>query len=235
MLKLARANSDTPEEEAGHNPDLDMTPNESDEPLPLRSVLTKPVVVTVANYAMLALLNSVTMSYIPLVWSTPVEYGGLNLSPASIGLGLSVYGGMGGFFHLVFFSHLVSQFGLRRVFVFGIVSSAVIYVLFPFENLAVGVGGDTNPVVWLLIILQVASLTIFDMGYCEFFFHSDRLVHADTHEGGSLRRNERVHFICRSEQTVARCCIWPCACCDVGSERRWASYWGLAVCVFLDA
>ncbi|KAH8985280.1 hypothetical protein EDB92DRAFT_1777876, partial [Lactarius akahatsu] len=74
------------------------------KPLPLRSVLTKPVVVTTANYAMLALLYSVAGSYIPLVWSTPVEYGGLDLNPASIGLWLSVYGGMGGFFQLVFFS-----------------------------------------------------------------------------------------------------------------------------------
>ncbi|KAI9443956.1 MFS general substrate transporter, partial [Lactarius indigo] len=152
------------EVEDRNSPDLDMSSNESNKPLPLRSVLTKPVAITTANYALLALLNGVAMSYIPLVWSTPVEYGGLNLSPAFIGLGLSLYGGMGGFFQFIFFSHFVSRFGLRRVFVSSIASCAVIYTLFPFENLAVASGGP-NFIVWLLIILQMSSLCVFDMAY----------------------------------------------------------------------
>ncbi|KAH9005451.1 MFS general substrate transporter [Lactarius hatsudake] len=160
-LQHARHNSDT-QEEASDSADL----NEPEKPPPLRSVLTKPVVVTLINYAMLAFLEAVVMSYVPLVWSTPVEYGGLGLSPASIGLWLSLYGGMGGFFQLSFFSHFVSRFGSRRVFVFSIASCAVIYAIFPFENLAVVAGGGPNMAVWVLIILQLSSLCIFDMGYC---------------------------------------------------------------------
>ncbi|KAH9169239.1 MFS general substrate transporter [Lactarius sanguifluus] len=162
-LRLARPNSYT-QGETSDSPDLDTTSNESDKPLPLRSVLTKPVVITTINHALLVLLNGAAMSYIPLVWSTPVEYGGLNLSPASIGLGLSLYGGMGGFFQFIFFSHFVSRFGLRRVLIFSIASCAVIYTLFPFENLAVASGGP-NLVVWLLIIFQMSSLCVFDMAY----------------------------------------------------------------------
>ncbi|KAH9169254.1 MFS general substrate transporter [Lactarius sanguifluus] len=163
-LRLASPNSDNPQREAGDSPDLDMSSNESDKPLPLRSVLTKPVIVTTANYALFAMLSAVTAVYIPLVWSTPVEYGGLNLDPASIGLGLSVYGGMGGFFQFVFFSHFVSRFGLRRVFILSIASCAVIYTLFPFENVVVACGGP-NFIVWLLIILQMSSLCVFNIGY----------------------------------------------------------------------
>ncbi|KAH9059711.1 MFS general substrate transporter [Lactarius vividus] len=121
----ARPNSDVPQGEIRDSPGLDMTPDESDELLPLRSVLTKPVAVSVANHAMFGLLGSVAATYIPLVWSTPVEYGGLDLSPASIGLWMSVYGGMGSFFQFTFFSRFVSRFGLRRVFVFSIVSCAI--------------------------------------------------------------------------------------------------------------
>ncbi|KAH9059713.1 major facilitator superfamily domain-containing protein [Lactarius vividus] len=162
-LQLPSPNSPA-QGEACDTPDLDMSSNELDGPLPLRSVLTKPVVITTINYALLVLLNGAAMSYIPLVWSTPVEYGGLDLSPASIGLGLSLYGGMGGFFQFLFFSYFVSHFGLRRVFIFSIASCAVIYTLFPFENLAVASGGP-NLVVWLLIIFQMSSLCVFDMGY----------------------------------------------------------------------
>ncbi|KAH8985293.1 MFS general substrate transporter [Lactarius akahatsu] len=156
-LRLASPNSDSPQRGAGDSPDLEMSSNELDKPLPLRSVLTKPVVVTTANYALFAMLSAVAAVYIPLVWSTPVEYGGLNLDPASIGLGLSVYGGMGGFFQFVFFSHFVSRCGLRRVFILSIASCAVIYTLFPFENVVVACGGP-NFIVWLLIILQMSSL-----------------------------------------------------------------------------
>ncbi|KAH9169238.1 MFS general substrate transporter [Lactarius sanguifluus] len=160
----ASPNFDPLQRDAGNSPELVMTSDESDKPLPLRYALTKPVIVTIANHGMLALLNSVAMSYIPLVWSTPVKYGGLDLSPASIGLGLSVYGGMGGFFQFVFFSHLVGHFGLRRVLIFSVISCAMIYTLFPFENLAMA-GGGLNLVVWLLIVLQMSSLCVFDMGF----------------------------------------------------------------------
>ncbi len=145
--------------------------NEPEKPLPLRSVLTKPVIITVANHAMLALLNVVAADYIPLVWSTPVEFGGLNLSPASIGLWLSVYGGMNGIFQFIFFSHLIRRFGTRRVFISSIFSCAVIFTIFPFENLArrFTAGGGLNPVGWLLVILQLSSLGVSEMGYGRFF------------------------------------------------------------------
>ncbi|KAI9443948.1 MFS general substrate transporter [Lactarius indigo] len=161
-LQFPSPNSYNPRREAtGDSSDLSDGP---DKPQPLFSVLTKPVVVTVANYAMFTTLNAVAASYIPLVWSTPVEYGGLDLTPASIGLWLSVYGGIGGFFQFIFFSHLVRRFGLRRVFVFSVASCATIYTLFPLENFVVTSGGP-NLVVWLLIILQMSSLCVFDMGY----------------------------------------------------------------------
>ena len=132
-------------------------------------MLTKPVVVALANYAMLTLLNGVLESYFPLVWSTPVEYGGIDLSPATIGLWLSLYGAMDGIFQFVFFSHFINRFGRRRVFVFSVLSTAVILAIFPFENLAVGAGGGPNLIVWLLIVLQLSSYCVFDMGYSKSF------------------------------------------------------------------
>lgn len=165
-LQLARDNADTSQGEAGGGPDLAMTPIESDKPLPLRSVLTRPIVISIANYAMLALLCAIVESYTPLVWSTPIKYGGLSLSPASIGLWLSMYGGMNGIFQLFFFPRFVGRFGSRLVFVFSIISCALNYILFPFENLAAVAGGGPNHIiVCLLIVLQMSCLCFFDMGY----------------------------------------------------------------------
>jgi hypothetical protein len=146
----------------------------------MRSVLTKPVLVTVANYGMLALLNAVVESCTPLVWSTPVEYGGLNMNPETIGMWMSLYGGIDGIFQLFFFPRFFSRLGLRNVFVCSISSCAVIFVIFPFENLATLAGGGPNVVVRLLIMVQLLSLCFFDSGYREYFFPHLPSPHADT-------------------------------------------------------
>ena len=133
----------------------------------MRAVITKPVLITIANYAMLALLSGVLEACTPLVWSTPVEFGGLNLSPESIGMWMSLYGGIDGLFQFFVFPIFFSRFGLRRVFVCSIFSAAVIFVIFPFENIVLRAGGGLNVAVWLLIILQLVSLCFFDSGYRE--------------------------------------------------------------------
>ncbi|KAI9443964.1 MFS general substrate transporter [Lactarius indigo] len=178
-LLHVNGNSDTRQGEAGaDSAGLDIPPKEPENPLPLRSVLTKPVVVTIINHAMFALLNMVAVTYIPLVWSTPVEFGGLNLSPASIGLWLSLYGGMNGIFQFVFFSHLITRFGARRVFISSIVGCAIIYIIFPFENLAVRVaaGGGSNWALWLLVVLQLSSLCVSEMGYYTMYLYISSAV-----------------------------------------------------------
>jgi len=172
-LQRLRENSYAPPEESGDS----SSPNEPEKPPPLRSLLTKPVIVTVINHGMLALLNVVAVTYIPLVWSTPFELGGLNLSPASIGLWLSVYGGMNGIFQFTFFSHLIRCLGPRHVFISSIVACAVIYIIFPFENLALRVAaGGSHTVVWLLVILQLSSLCVSEMGYATMYLYISSAV-----------------------------------------------------------
>ena len=231
-VQLARANSEAPQRGAGGTPDLNMTSN--DKPLPMRAVITKPVLITVANYGMLALLMAVVEAYTPLVWSTPVEYGGLNLSPASIGLWLSLYGGMNGFVQLIFFPQFVDRFGPRLVYVSSLVSCAVIYTIFPFENLAVLVGGGPNIIVWLLMFLQMSSLCIFDMGYSRFFLYTYCLTQIYLW-CVTCRRNVYVHFICCSQQTVARRCVWSCTGGILDTERSWAGCCRAAIFLLLDA
>jgi hypothetical protein len=148
------------------------SPKDEQKPLPLRAVLTKAVAISVLNYATLALLEIVALSLIPLIWSTSVEFGGLNFSPASIGLCISVYGFMSGIFQFIFFPRLVGRFGPRWVLVASIAAYAVVYSMFPFENLALryAVGDGSSMTLWLLIFLQLWSLAVSEMGYSELLF-----------------------------------------------------------------
>ncbi|KAH9955871.1 MFS general substrate transporter [Russula dissimulans] len=147
---------------------LDQHSDDSQKPLPLRSVLTRPVLISLANYAVLALFEMASLALIPLIWSTSVEFGGLNLSPASIGLWMSVYGCMDGLFQFALAPRILERFGAGYAFMTSITACAVVYIMFPFENLALRMRqtvGGPNAVMWLLILLQLSSLSIQRMGF----------------------------------------------------------------------
>jgi hypothetical protein len=211
-----------------------MTPNESDKPLPLRSVLTKPVVVyrcqlrdVRAPQRCSGVVHSACVVDAGRVWWTQPESG-------IHWLVVVLYGGMNGIFQFLFFSHFVSRFGLRRVFVFSIISCAVIFAIFPFENLAMVAGGGPNLVVWLLIILQLSSLCVFDMGYGKFSCLT-LFAHADTHARGvtQVQCICTFHLLLPTNGRSAR--VWSGAGGVLDSERRWTGCCGLAICVLPDA
>ncbi|KAN0136115.1 major facilitator superfamily [Lactarius tabidus] len=154
---------------------LDEAVKDKWKPLPLRSLIKRPaVLVSVANYGMIGLLDVIAFALIPLVWSTSVEYGGLGMSPASIGLWMAGYGLMNGIFQFVAFPPLVRRFGPRRVFITSILCFFPVYVLFPFQNSALRhSSGSMNPTAALLIILQLTITAFSTMGFgCVFMYIS---------------------------------------------------------------
>ncbi|KAH9026663.1 major facilitator superfamily domain-containing protein, partial [Lactarius hengduanensis] len=96
---------------------LDGPVKDQERSLPLRALLTRPVVVSIAGYSMISLLDIIAIALIPLVWSTSVEFGGLGMSPASIGLWTSGYGIMNGVFQFIAFPRVVGRFGPWNVFI----------------------------------------------------------------------------------------------------------------------
>ncbi|KAH9165756.1 MFS general substrate transporter [Lactarius sanguifluus] len=158
------------EEPASISPIL--PPKGSEKPPPLRSILTRPVLISISSYAMLSLLGTASDALIPLVWSTSVELGGLGLSPASIGLWMSGYGWMNGIVQYVLFPRFVSRLGLRRAFLTSVSMCALTYALFPFENLALRNASSGSEVTErLLIMLQLLSAGIADMGYSTIYMY----------------------------------------------------------------
>src|SRR5712691_2395786 len=113
-FQSALTNSDRAREDT---PDQHLMDADAHKPLPLRYLLTRPVLVSVANYSTLALLGMVSWALMPLIWSTSIEFGGLDMSPASIGVWLSVFGCMNGIFQLAVFPRAVTRFVPRSIFV----------------------------------------------------------------------------------------------------------------------
>jgi hypothetical protein len=131
----------------------------------LRSLLTRPVVISVANYAVIGLLEMMAGVLIPLVWSTAVEFGGLGMSPASIGVWMASYGFLNGIFQFVGFPLIVERLGPRRIFLISISSFFPMYLLLFFENLAIRCVAGGAAVTAVLIILQLSAIAISDMGF----------------------------------------------------------------------
>ena len=136
--------------------------NEFEKPLPLRELLTREVIVSSVNYALLALVEISFRALQPLFLSTPVAVGGLGLDPPIIGTVMSVSGVLSVFF-IFFFSQLMDYFGAKWVYVAGISASVPCFFLFPVINHLArnsiehsgGLGTGVWVAVWLQVLLSV--------------------------------------------------------------------------------
>ncbi|KAI9452905.1 hypothetical protein BJY52DRAFT_1418548 [Lactarius psammicola] len=163
-------NSDLPR--VGAEDILDGSAKNTEEPVPLRALLTRPVVISVANYGMIALLNMSAGALIPLVWSTSVEFGGLGMSPASIGLWMGGYGFTNGIFQFVAFPRIVGRFGPRRVFITSIFFFFAVYSMFPIENLALRHSSrGLKSAAALFMVLHLLASSFSDMGFSAVFMY----------------------------------------------------------------
>jgi hypothetical protein len=176
---------------AGDGELLDGPAKDLEQPLPLRAMLTKPVIVSISNYCMIGLLDIMGGALMPLVWSTPVELGGLGMSPAPIGLWMAAYGLMNGIIQFAGFPYIVGRLGPRRVFIASTLCFFPIFILLPFENLAIrhstrGLNLGTA----LLIILQLTLNCFAIMGFGEFLRTSLRC--ADT----EVMRTYQLRYLC---------------------------------------
>ncbi|KAJ6535932.1 major facilitator superfamily domain-containing protein [Mycena vulgaris] len=124
--------------------------------LPLRDLLTVPVVILVSNYVALGFLHMTFGALLPLFLGMPVELGGLGLSPSKIGLILAVDGAVTGIFQI--------RFGEHRVFMNGLAAFLPIFAIFPVMSIVARWPG-WNPVVWILVGCLIALDVLMNPSY----------------------------------------------------------------------
>ncbi len=96
--------------------------------------MTFRVIIAGSNYAFLSLVDISFRAIQPLFFSTPVELGGLGLSPSTIGNILSAYGIFNGCFQIFFFARIHDYWGSKKVFIAGITSGIPLFLSFPVIN-----------------------------------------------------------------------------------------------------
>jgi len=132
------------------------------EPVPpLRAVLTRPVVLSVANYFFLMFID-VTLR--PLFYATPIHLGGLGMSPATIGLCLGIFGLLDGIAQGLVFPKIVRRVGLKKLFVTSLSCFVPLFALFPIINHFAREWG-LSPAVWALVVFQLMINCVTEMAY----------------------------------------------------------------------
>lgn len=155
--------ADTSDDTSASSPRLD-------EPLPLRDVLTYPVILSVSNYVALAFLNIAISALLPLFLAMPLSVGGLGFAPATIGYIIGSYGAASGIFQALYFSKIVRCFGERRVYICAISTMVPVFFLLPIISLLARQYG-LSPIVWVFIVFVLVLLSLLDMAYgCIFMF-----------------------------------------------------------------
>ncbi|KAG1884857.1 MFS general substrate transporter [Suillus subluteus] len=89
------------------SPDRESLAQQSMANMSLRSLLTRSVVIPIANYAMLSFLDVSFRVLLPLFFSTPTYLGGLGFDPATIGKWMALCGITDGIFQAFFFARIV--------------------------------------------------------------------------------------------------------------------------------
>jgi MFS family permease len=120
--------------------------------------------ISVSNYASLAFIDMAMLALLPLFYSSPIEHGGLDLSPSTIGILLGTFGLLNGAFQAFFFAKIIKRFGAKNLFITGISSSILIFLLFPVINL-LALRWGVSPIVWVAVVSQLMVTIVMDMSY----------------------------------------------------------------------
>jgi hypothetical protein len=135
-----------------------------DEDTSFSAILTPRVLLAVASYAALAILDIAFGALQPLMLATPIEYGGLGVPPATIGIVLGSFGVLNGFLQGILFARVVRAVGLRRTFLISMAAFAPLFSMFPLLNWVARNQG-TSPLVWTLVGVQLLNWVVMDMSY----------------------------------------------------------------------
>ncbi len=109
------------------------------------------------NYISLMFLDMANAVLLPLMYSTPLEYGGLGLTPFYISTALGCFGIINAIFQAKFLGNWTRNLGRRRLYQFGILSVPVSFSMFSIMKYFAQKAGGVGTLVWICIVVHLAS------------------------------------------------------------------------------
>ncbi|KDR78804.1 hypothetical protein GALMADRAFT_224047 [Galerina marginata CBS 339.88] len=131
----------------------------------LRAAFTRPVLKVLLNIAFLTFCDMCHYVLVPLMYSTPVEYGGLGLDPFRIGVALGAFGFITSLVQAKVLGGLIRKYGSRTVYRASFPCLLGCFAMYPILKLLAQRGQGVDGVVVACIIVQLGFQTPFSMAY----------------------------------------------------------------------
>ncbi|KAF9532651.1 major facilitator superfamily multidrug-resistance, DHA1 sub-family [Crepidotus variabilis] len=129
------------------------------------SLLYRPLLLVYLNYLFLAFCDMSNSVLLPLMYSTPIEYGGLGLEPVHIGTALGTFGLVNSLFQSQVFGSLVRKFGPVRIYQFGFTALCCSFLVYPVMALLAKRAGYVNAAVVACIVVHFSLIAMVYMAY----------------------------------------------------------------------
>lgn len=144
------------------------SPSENMANVPLRSLLTRSIIIPLANQTFLSFLDISMFALMPLFYSTPTYLGGLGFAPPAIGSWLALFGVLDGLFQGLFFAKVVDRLGLKRTFYISTSCFIPIMIMFPVMSWLVFSRG-VDYMVTNVLLCQLLLIVMWDMSLASIF------------------------------------------------------------------
>ena len=124
--------------------------------------------IPIANYGTLGLVDIGLFVLLPLFYASPIEIGGLGLSPPIIGTFLAIFGIVDGTVQALFAAKIIERIGTRKMFCSAVLCFYPLVILFPIMSAVVVAQAKVGPIIWVLLVVQLIFLVLMDLSYSAF-------------------------------------------------------------------
>jgi hypothetical protein len=141
---------------------------EQAEPPTIRSLATPRILIVLANYAFTVFMESASSAIMPLLYASPISYGGLGLPSFYIGIIMSISGFLLGLSSILLFPFLSRKLGLTRLYRVGFTGYLAVQALYALMNVLARRSGRVDGYVWAVLGLQLCFNQFSVMAFSRF-------------------------------------------------------------------
>ncbi|KAF8969120.1 major facilitator superfamily multidrug-resistance, DHA1 sub-family [Flammula alnicola] len=130
-----------------------------------RSILTRPLLMTLTNHVFLTFLDMCHFVLLPLMYSTSVALGGLGLDPFRIGITLGAFGCVNSIIQANFLGRFIRNYGARKVYIVSFSSLFFCFLMYPLMSFFAKRAGGVDARVIACMMIQLGFQTLIYMAY----------------------------------------------------------------------
>jgi len=133
----------------------------------LNIIFTRPILMTLLNHIFLTFIDMSNFALLPLMYSTPIEYGGLGLDPLHIGIILGTSGLVNSIVQVNVLGPIIRRFGPRKVYRVSSLFFLVMIGMYPVLRFLIKRSGRVDGFIVAAIAVQVGLEVTVYMSYGE--------------------------------------------------------------------